>query len=100
MDSPCFIGMEDTEIMNTFCRNFVNTNWHRVYGGYQDYIKQLPYFLVRSHYLDVFEDLTDKIQYKQLRDATYEFDLLSKQLLDDCQMEEKEKAREIKKKIV
>lgn len=58
------------------------------------------YFLVRSHYLDVFEDLTDKIQYKQLRDATYEFDLLSKQLLDDCQMEEKEKAREIKKKIV
>lgn len=94
------VKMEDTNIMNTFCRNFVITEWHKMYGGYQDYIKALPYFLVRSHYLDKFEDLTNMIRCKELKDATYEFDLLSKQLMADCRVEEIEKAREIKKRII
>lgn len=87
------------EIMKEFCENFVHTKWHRIEYGYSYFIKALPYYLIRSQYLNIFENLTKKIESDELRKAVYDFDNISKCLLNDTNMKDIKKADIIKKMI-
>lgn len=54
------IFMEVPDIMKEFCKNFAREKWHRIEYGYSYFIKALPYYLIRSQYLNIFDELTKK----------------------------------------
>lgn len=93
------IFMEVTDVMKKFCTNFVHIKWHRKKGGYYDFIKALPYYLIRSQYLRIFDELTNEIICDELRVAVYKFDDVSKQLIKNNYMDDVEKANVIKDMI-
>lgn len=91
------VFMEVQKVMMKFCSNFVNRKWHKLEFVY--FIKALPYYLIRSQYLSIYNELTPKIECKKLREAVYEFDKISRQLLDNGNMNDIQKANIIKEKI-
>ena len=93
------IFMEVPDVMKEFCENFVLRKWHKIEYGYSYFIKALPYYLIRSQYLDLYDELTQKIISKDLRQAVYDFDSKSKLLLHNKSMDDIEKANEIKNVI-
>lgn len=93
------IFMEDTDIMNEFCENFVRKKWHKIEYGYSYFIKALPYYLVRSNYLELFDELTKEIVCNELKNAAYEFNKMSKILIQRNDMQEMDKANVIKNMI-
>lgn len=93
------IFMEVPEVMKEFCENFVLRKWHKIEYGYSYFIKALPYYLIRSQYLNLYEELTQKIISKELKQAVYDFDSESKFLLHNKCMDDIEKANVIKNMI-
>lgn len=93
------VFMKVPEIMKEFCENFVYTKWHKMEYGYFHFIKALPYYLIRSQYLKIFKELTQKIVSDELRKVVYDFDSISKRLLNDTNMEDIRKADIIKNMI-
>ncbi len=87
------------ERMREFCVNFVYTEWYKMEYGYSHFIKALPYYLIRSQYLNLFEDLTQKIECDELRKAVYDFDNTSKCLLNNTNIDDIKKADIIKNLI-
>lgn len=94
------VFMENAVVMKKFCEDFVCKKWHRIEGGYSYFVKALPYYLVRSNFLKIFEDSTRKIVSDELRAAVYEFDKVSKELNRNDEMQEIDKANVIKEMIV
>lgn len=94
------IFMEVPEIMNKFCNNFVSKEWNEMEYGYSYFIKELPYFLIRSQYLNIFDDLTKEIRNDELKDAVFIFDKESKYLLHNNKISDREKANVIANLIV
>ena len=92
-------SMEDTGVAKEFCKNFVRKKWHKIEYGYSYFIKALPYYLVRSNYLGMFDELTKEIMCNELRTTVYEFDEKSKQLIENSNMQEADKANIIKDMI-
>lgn len=93
------IFMEDTDVTKEFCENFVRKKWHRIEYGYSYFIKALPYYLIRSNYLGIFDELTKEIVCIELRTAVYEFNETSKQLIQKNNMQDVDKALVIKDMI-
>lgn len=93
------VFMEDTDVMKEFCENFVHKQWHKIEYGYSYFIKALPYYLVRSNYLSVFNEFTEKIVCSELRTAVYEFNKTSKCLVQNSDMKDIDKANVIKTMI-
>lgn len=93
------VFMEVPDIMREFCKNFVQKRWNKIECGYFYFIKSLPYYLVRSQHLKIFDNLTHKIVSNELRKAVYDFDYTSKCLLNDTNMEDIKKADTIKSMI-
>lgn len=93
------IFMEVPDVMKEFCKNFVLRKWHKIEYGYSYFIKALPYYLIRSQYLNLFDELTQKIISSELRQAVYDFDSESKFLLHNKCMDDIEKANKIKNMI-
>lgn len=93
------IFMEVSDVMKDFCEKFVLRKWHKIEYGYFYFIKALPYYLVRSQYLNLFDELTQKIISSELRQAVYGFDNESKFLLQNKYMDDIEKANVIKNMI-
>ncbi len=91
--------MEVPEVIKEFCENFVLKKWHKIEYGYSYFIKALPYYLIRSQYLNIFEELTPKIISIELRQAVYNFDNKSKFLLHNEYMDDIQKANNIKNMI-
>lgn len=73
------IFMEDYQIMLKFCNDFSTTRWEQMNGGYSDYINGLPYFLVRSHYMNKYQELIECIYSKELRKYTEIFNTVSEE---------------------
>ena len=94
------VFMEVPEVMKEFCVNFVNRKWHRIEGGYIEFIKALPYYLIRAGYINVFEELTPNIQCDELRNAVYEFNYISEELFKNNGLTDMEKASIVKDMIV
>lgn len=90
------VFMENTDIMKTFCENFVSKKWHKIEYGYSYFIKALPYYLVRSNFLGIFDKLTMKIMCNELKIAVYEFNQVSKHLIQNDDIHEIDKANIIK----
>lgn len=93
------VFMEAKDVMSKFCKDFVHIKWHKTEDGYYDFIKALPYYLIRSQYLGIFDVLTSEIACNELRVAVYEFDDVSKQLIKNTYMDDVEKADVIKNMI-
>lgn len=93
------VFMENTDVMKEFCENFVHKQWHKIEYGYSYFIKALPYYLVRSNYLDVFNEFTEKIVCSELRVAVYEFNETSNCLVQNRDMKDIDKANVIKTMI-
>ncbi len=90
------IFMEVPDVMREFCKNFAQKRWHKIEYGYSYFIKALPYYLIRSQYLNIFDELTQKIIFNELKQAVYDFDSKSKFLLHNKYMNDIEKANDIK----
>ncbi len=90
------VFMEVPKVMKEFCVNFVLKKWHKIEYGYSYFIKALPYYLSRSQYLSIFDELTPKMLSNELRQAVYDFDNKSKLLLHNANMTDIEKANDIK----
>lgn len=93
------IHMENQKVMMEFCENFVDKRWDRVEYGYSYFIKALPYYIVRAQYLNVFEQLTDRIISDELRHAVKNFSNTSHELLRAKKMTDIEKAKKIEAMI-
>ncbi len=93
------IFMEAPELMREFCNKFVEKSWHKMEDKYSYFIKALPYYLIRSQYLNVFDEFTKNIIPNELRQAVYDFDRRSKELLHNRFMDDIEKADKIKSMI-
>lgn len=93
------VFMEVDEIMKKFCENFVRRNWHKIDYGYSYFIKELPYYLTRANYLNIFDELTREIRCEELKLATYNFDKESRRLYSDNSITDEKKARIIRDKI-
>lgn len=93
------IFMEVPEIMKEFCESFIQKKWHRIEYGYSYFIKALPYYLIKSQYLNLFDELTPKIISNELRQAVYNFDNESKFLLHNKYIDDIEKANVIKNMV-
>lgn len=94
------VFMENVDVVKKFCEDFVCKKWHRIEGGYSYFIKALPYYLARAEFLEIFEELTRKIICDELRMAVYEFAKVSKELFQNDEMQEIDKANIIKEMIV
>lgn len=94
------VFMEVKEIMRQFCIDFSNQNWEEQDGGYSYFIKALPYYIVRSQYMGLFEELTEKISCKELKEAVYKFALLSRELYEQTEKSDIEKRDCIEEQIV
>lgn len=94
------VFMEVPEIMNKFCNNFVSKKWSELEYGYSYFIKELPYYLIRSQYLNIFDDLTKEIRNNELKDTVFIFDKESKHLLHNNKISDREKANVIADLIV
>ena len=93
------VFMKVPEAMKEFCENFVQKRWHKIEYGYSYFIKTLPYYLIRSQYINLFDELTQKIICSELRQAVYDFDNESKFLLHIKYMDDIEKANSLKNMI-
>lgn len=93
------IFIEDYQTMIDFCKNFVNKRWEKTEYGYSDFVKSLPYYIVRACYLNEYESLTQQIFCKELRNATTDFKVVSEELFDNKYMNEIEKAKIIEDMI-
>lgn len=93
------IFMEVPDVMKEFCENFVIRKWHKIEYGYSYFIKALPYYLIRSQYLGIYDELTQKMVSKELRQAVYDFDNESKFLLHNKYIDDIEKVNKIKNMI-
>lgn len=93
------VFIEVPEVMKEFCKNFVLRKWHKIEYGYSYFIKALPYYLIRSQYLSIFDELTPKIISNELKQAVYDFANKSKLLLHNECMDNIEKANDIKDMI-
>lgn len=94
------VFMEVPEVMRKFCKGFVYREWKNTYDEYSYFIKALPYYLIRSQYLSLYDELTQHIIPNELRQAAYNFGCKSKFLLHDNDMDDIEKANYIKSMIV
>ena len=94
------VFMEVPEVMRKFCKGFVYREWQNTYDEYSYFIKALPYYLIRSQYLSLYDELTQHIIPNELRQAAYDFGCKSKFLLHDNNMDDIEKANYIKSMIV
>lgn len=94
------VFMEVPEVMRKFCKDFAYQEWHNTYDEYSYFIKALPYYLTRSQYLNLYDELTQEINSNELRQAVYKFDCKSKVLLHNNDMDDIEKANDIKSIIV
>ena len=90
------VFMELPEVMRKFCTDFVYRKWQSTYEEYSYFIKALPYYLIRSQYLNLYDELTQEIVSNKLRKAVYDFDCKSKLLLHNSDMDDIEKANDIK----
>ena len=93
------VFMEVPKKAQEFCQSFSCAKWEKDQSHYIYFVKSLPYYLARSQYLGIFEELTIKIECKELKEAVYEFDYTSKQLLGNEYMDDIQKANIIKEKI-
>ena len=89
------VFLEVPNIMEDFCEKFIRKKWTEMEDGYSYFIKELPYYLIRSQYLNIFDSLTEQIQNKELKSAIYNFDKESKKLLYNSVLNDKEKAEKI-----
>lgn len=94
------VFMENVDVVKKFCEDFVCKKWHRIEYGYSYFVKALPYYLVRAEFLEIFEELTRKIVCDELRMAVYEFAKVSKELFQNDEIQEINKANIIKEMIV
>ena len=69
------------------------------YDKYSYFIKALPYYLIRSQHLNLYDELTQEIASSKLRQVVYDFDYKSKLLLHNSNMDDIEKANDIKSMI-
>lgn len=90
------VFMELPEVMRKFCIDFVYRKWQNTYEEYSYFIKALPYYLIRSQYLNLYDELTQEIVSNKLRKVVYDFDCKSKLLLYNSDMDDIEKANDIK----
>lgn len=93
------VFMEDIDIMKEFCERFVGEKWDKIEYGYSQFIMALPYYLVRSNYLELFDELTEKIEFDELKAVVYDFNKTTKQLQNNNSMQEIDKANIIRDMI-
>ena len=93
------VFMEDTEIMKKFCEDFASKRWHCIECGYWYFVKALPYYLARSNFLGVFDELTKMITCNELKNAVYEFNDISQKIIRNDDMQEIDKANIIRDMI-
>lgn len=93
------VFMEVPEVMRKFCKEFVYREWKNTYDEYFYFVKVLPYYLIRSQYLNLYDELTQKITSNKLRQAVYDFDCKSKLLLHNSNVDDIEKANDLKSMI-
>ena len=91
------VFMEVPKRMIDFCQSFLDAKWEKNYYLY--FIKSLPYYLVRSQYLGLYEEFTFKIKNKELQKVIYEFDKVSGQLFKDRQLNDLQTANVLRKMI-
>lgn len=89
------VYMEVPEVMKDFCENFVCRNWDEIEYGYSCFIKELPYYLIRSQYLNIYDVLTSRISNDEFKQAVHNFDKVSRKLLLDTKIDDEEKAKKI-----
>lgn len=93
------VFMEDVNVMKKFCFEFVRTDWLYIEDGYMHFIKGLAYYLVRSEYLNILEEMSQRITCKELRKEIHEIDILSQELFARKDISDMEKANFIRKHI-
>lgn len=94
------VFMEVPEVMKKFCQSFSGVKWGKNQSHYIYFVKSLPYYLVRSQYLGIYDELTLKIGCEELKEAVYEFDKTSKQLLNNDKIDDIQKANIIRDRII
>lgn len=93
------VFMEVPKKAQEFCQSFSGAKWEKDQSHYIYFVKSLPYYLVRSQYLGIYDELTMKIGCEELKEAVYEFDNTSKQLLGNGIIDDIQRAGIIKEKI-
>ena len=91
---------ESQDVMKQFCIIFSQKRWENMDDGYFYFVKALPYYIVRSQYMGMFEEMTEKISCKELKEAVYKFALLSQELYEKTEKSDIEKRDCIEKQIV
>lgn len=94
------VFIESQDVMKQFCIIFSQKRWENMDDGYFYFMKSLPYYIVRSQYMGMFEKLTEKISCKELKEAVYKFALLSQELYEQTEKSDIEKRDCIEKQIV
>lgn len=94
------VFMESQATMKQFCITFSEKRWENMDGGYCYFIKALPYYIVRSQYMGLFENLTEIIHCKELKTAVYRFAMLSQKLYEKTEKSDIEKRDCIEEQIV
>ena len=93
------VFMDDIKEIKEFCEKVIYMKWNDVDFDYSYFIKSLPYFLIESQYLNIYDKLLKHLRI-DLRNVVLEFDKMSKYLLFNEEMDDMEKASNIKELII
>lgn len=93
------VFMDDAEEIKEFCGKLIHFKWNTVDSDYSYFIKSLPYFLIESQYLNIYDELIKHLS-SDIREIVLEFDKISRNLLSNDKMEDIEKAVKIRGLIV
>lgn len=93
------VFMDDAKEIKEFCEKLIHFKWNTVDSDYSYFIKRLPYFLIESQYLNIYDELIKHLS-SDIREIVLEFDKMSRYLLSDTNMKDIEKAVKIRELIV
>lgn len=93
------VFMDDVKEIKEFCEKIIYFKWNTVNSDYSYFIKSLPYFLIESQYLNIYDELINHLS-SDIREIVLEFDKISRNLLSNVKMEDIEKAGIIRGLIV
>lgn len=93
------VFMDDTKEIKEFCEKVIILKWNDEDFDYSYFIKSLPYFLIESQYLNIYDELIKHLS-SDIKKIVLEFDKMSRNLLSDANMKDIEKAVKIRELIV
>ena len=93
------VFMECDTVMRDYCQAFVTKQWQKIDYGYLLFIKALPYYIVRSQYLKIYEDLTEEIKSTKLKAVVKDFGRTSEKIYGNQELSVLEKAKVIENMI-